>query len=177
MDRTIFPALAMLLSLPLAACTIDVREDDDRKDVDIRTPVADVSVRTNEQQLPDTGLPVYPGATVRREANEPESANVDVGAFGFGVKVAVARFESADGEGPIVAFYKDALSRYGAVTECRGDVDFDGRTGPPVCRPERRSRDLQLVAGTRDDQHIVGVTPRGSGSEFALVHVATRGVD
>ena len=33
---------------------------------------------------------------------------------------------------------------------------------------------MQLGAGTEADNHIVSVKPRGSGSEFTLVHVRTR---
>ena len=58
------------------------------------------------------------------------------------------------------------------MTECRGNLDFkDGRRAP---RCKERSRDeTQLGAGTEDDNHIVSVKPRGSGTEFTLIHVQT----
>src|SRR5688572_17259219 len=55
-------AAAVSASLPLAACSIDVSDDDTRgrKDVDIRTPVGAMTVQTGVNA--DTGLAVYPGA-------------------------------------------------------------------------------------------------------------------
>ncbi|HLG56970.1 MAG TPA: hypothetical protein VI485_16645 [Vicinamibacterales bacterium] len=44
-----------------------------------------------------------------------------------------------------------------------------------VCKEDLFSRDLQIVAGTEDRQRIMVVKPRGSGSEFSLVYVQTRG--
>lgn len=176
--RQLVRAAVVVACAPLIACTIDVREQssDGNATVDVRTPVGDVSVRSTGEAA-DTGLPAYPGATLLRDGDEPESANVNVGAFGFGVRVAAAKFESADGEAAIVEFYRQALTPYGvpdgAVMECRGEVDF--KDSGPVCRP-RGNRELQLVAGTRNNQRIVAVKPRGSGSEIALVHVQLRGV-
>ncbi len=166
-------ALGLLVVLPLAACTIDVREDANRNaDVDIRTPVGSVSVQSSDT-APDTGLPAYPGATLLRDDDGPESANVNVGAFGFGVRVSAAKFESGDGEAAILEFYRKAMEPYGPVMECRGEVDF--RDSGPVCRSRGSDRDVQLVTGTKNNQRIVAVAPRGSGSEIALVHVRLGG--
>ena len=176
--QTSLPIAALLLTLPFAACSVDVRGDDDRKsEVDIRTPIGDVSVRANAEDVADTGLPIYPGATRLEEGDEPGSADVKIGAFGFGLTVAAAKFASGDSEQSILDFYARDMKRYGTVTECRGDVDFRGRTGPPTCKPEGSAREIQLVAGTRDDQHIVAIKPRAGGSEIALVHVQIRGAD
>jgi hypothetical protein len=168
----------MVIALPIAACDIDVRKDespDGKADVDITTPVGNVSVRTNID-TPDTGLAVYPGAKPLRDEDEPESADVNVGNSYFGVKVLAAKFESADAQDRIIDFYRNELKSYGEVTECHGDVDY--RQGRPVCREKFFSRgDLQLVAGPEHKQHIVSVKPRGEGTEFGLVYVQTRGKD
>jgi hypothetical protein len=167
--------LGLLAVLPLAACSVDVREDANRNaDVDIRTPVGNVSVQSNGA-APDTGLPAYPGATLLREGDEPESANVNVGAFGVGVRVSAAKFESSDGEAAVLDFYRKAMEPNGPVMECRGEVDF--RDSGPVCESRGSDRDVQLVTGTKNNQRIVAVKPRGTGSEIALVHVQVRGVD
>lgn len=182
MDRhfTSLTAAAALvaLALPIAACDIDVRkhESNGKADVDITTPVGNVSVRTNVE-TPDTGLAVYPGAQPLREEDDPESADVTVGNSMFGVKVLAAKFESPDGTDKIIDFYRNELKAYGDVTECRGDVDFRGRGDArrAVCREKPFERDLQLMAGPEDRQRIVSVKPRGHGTEFALVYVQTRG--
>ena len=170
-------ALAAVI-LTLAACNVDVREheSDGRAEVEITTPVGDLSVRTNVN-TPDTGLAVYPGARPLKDEKEPENANVNVGNSLFAVQVVAAKFESEDPLDRVVEFYRNELKSYGEVTECRGDIDFRGRKGArrPVCREKLFERDLQLLAGPEDQQHLVSVKPRGSGTEFALVFVQTRG--
>jgi hypothetical protein len=172
-------AALMVIALPIAGCQIDVRkhESDGKANVDITTPVGNVSVRTNVER-PETGLAVYPGATPLRDDDDPESADVDLGNSMFGVKVIAAKFESTDEQEKIVDFYRQELKAYGEVTECRGDVDFGGPRGArrPVCREKFFSHNhLQLVAGPEDQQRIVLVKPRGDGTEFGLVHVQLRG--
>jgi hypothetical protein len=167
-------ALGLLAVLPLTACSVDVREDANRTaDVDIRTPVGNVSVQSTDT-APDTGLPAYPGATLLQDGDGPESANVNVGAFGFGVRVSAAKYESGDGEAAILDFYRKAMEPYGPVMECRGEVDF--KDSGPVCESRGSDRTVQLVTGTRNNQRMVAVAPRGAGSEIALVHVLLRGV-
>src|SRR5688572_13016980 len=80
--------------VPLAACSVDIREDardGEQKAVDIRTPVGAMSVRTG-LDAPDTGLIVYPGATPLRDDDEPESADVSIGSGRFGLKVIATKF-------------------------------------------------------------------------------------
>jgi hypothetical protein len=176
-SRLLCSAAALVaMALPLAACNVDVRkhEVDDKADVDITTPVGNVSVRTNVEKA-DTGLAVYPGARPLEDEDEPRSANVNVGNSMFGVKVVAAKFESTDAEDRVVDFYRNELKAYGEVTECRGDVDF--RRGRRVCREKLFERDLHLAAGPEHEQHIVSVKPRGDGTEFGLVYVQTRGKD
>ena len=82
-DRLLILAVA-LGSLLLAACDVDVKEHDKGKNVDVRTPVGDISVRSSEGGV-ETGLPVYPGARpLHDEDEEPESADVKVGTSFFG---------------------------------------------------------------------------------------------
>jgi hypothetical protein len=168
----VFPALL------LAACGIDVREEEqgDRKQVEIRTPVGEMRVNTNVD-APATGLAVYPGARPLQEGGEPRSADVNIAASLFGVKVVAAKFESDDLPQQIIDFYRKEMGTYGAVTECRGEIDFQGRAGSrrAVCKERRSSDDIQLVAGTEERQRIVSIKPRRSGSEFALVYIQPRG--
>jgi hypothetical protein len=167
-------ALLPAIGLAIAACNVDVRkhESDNKADVDITTPVGNVSVKTNVDNA-DTGLAVYPGARPLQDEDEPESADVKVGNSLFGVKVIAAKFQSADAQDRIIDFYRNELKRYGEVTECRGNVNFRGSR--PVCHEKLFARDLQLVTGPEHQQHIVSVKPRGEGTEFGLVYVQTRG--
>jgi hypothetical protein len=160
--------------LTLAACGIDVREQEARgaKAVDIRTPVGELSVRT-DVDVPATGLPLYPGARPLREAHDTSSANVDIGLPFVNLKVVAAKFEHTDAPEAILAFYRDAMRTHGEVVECKGEIDFKSRSGRsrPVCDERRSSREIQLAAGTEERHRLVVVKPRGEGSEFAVVYV------
>jgi hypothetical protein len=174
MQHTLLIATLSLLPLT-AACGISVDKDEDgrNKKVSISTPVGKVQVNADADTPPDTGLPVHAGARAVRD-DDHENANVNIEGGFFGVKVAVARYEDTADRQAILDFYKKELAKFGTVSECQGDLDFKNHRGEPRCKP--RSRDeVQLGAGTDDDNHIVSVKPRGSGSEFTLIHVQTRG--
>jgi len=175
--RALLAFVALLsIAVPLAACNVDVQkhESDGKADVDITTPVGNVSVRTNVGAA-DTGLAVYPGARPLEDDKEPRNANVQVGSSIFGVKVVAAKYESSDGQDRIVDFYRNELKTYGDVLECRGNVNYRG--GRPVCREKVLEDNLHLVAGPEGNQHIVVMKSRGDRTEFDLVHVQTRGTD
>lgn len=165
-----FIVAAALGALLLAGCDVDVKDNGKNKNVDVRTAFGNISVRSGETG-PDTGLPVYPGAkpTLDEDQNQ-ESADVNIGSSFFAVHVAAANYESNDAPQAIVDFYKDKLSAYGTVTECRGEIDFKNDVEQPVCRQDG-SAEIQLVTGTEDNHRLVSVKPRGGGSEFAVVSV------
>ena len=163
------------LAVLVAGCSVSVdeRRSGDRAEVDIRTPLGDIAVRADADRPPDTGLPVYPGARPLREAgSEHDSATVSIGTTFFGMNVAAAQFVSDAAPAVIVDFYRDRMAAYGAVTECRGDIDW--RRGVAVCRKKLLGRgDWQLVAGSQDRHRVVAVKPRGTGTEFAMVYIRT----
>ena len=172
------PLAALLAALvPVAACSVNVDHDrsESKAAVQIRTPVGNVFVKTGDQ-LPDTGLAVYPGSTPVRRHREAESANVAVENSFFGVRVAAANFASDASPQAIVDYYKRTMRTHGPVTECHGNIDFRGRRGnsQPVCRGRGLSRTTQLAVGTEDQHRLVSVKQRGSGSEYSLVYVRTR---
>jgi hypothetical protein len=163
-------ATVFAAALPLAACTVDVRngEPGGNAEVDVKTPVGNVSVRTDVDAR-DTGLTVYPGARpLRNDDDTPESANVSVGGPWFGVTVVAATFESADAPAKVVEFYEEEMRSHGEVVVCRGEADLDGDRFE--C-DENASGEVQLVVGREDRHRMVHVEPRGSGSKLALVYV------
>ena len=174
---TRFAAVAVLLGcVPMTACSMSVDHDDyhSRADVQIRTPMGHVFVKTGEQ-LPDTGLGIYPGSVPVRHHREAESANVSVGNSRFGVKVAAAKFASDASPHAIVDYYRRAMGALGEVIECRGNIDF--RRNRPVCHGTFFSdfRTLQLAVGTEARHRLVSVKPRGNGSEYSVVYVQVMG--
>lgn len=163
-------------SLLLIGCTVKVSERDSGRssDVEIRTPAGRLSV-TALDDASETGLPSYPRAWPASDRHDRDSAHVNISTAWFGVKVAAATFESDDEPAQILAFYREAMGRYGQVTECRGDVKFRGKTGRATCREDGSSREVELIVGSEDHRRIVVVKPHGDYTEFAIVYVSTRG--
>jgi hypothetical protein len=157
----------------LAACDVSVKngEGDKTNQVDIRTPVGDLSVRT-DASASDTGLPVYPGARPVRDDDDSGSADINIGTSLVGLRIVATKFESADTPAAVINFYKDKMKTYGEVKECSGDFDFEGEQA--ICKDKAGSGEIQLVAGTENQHRIVSVKERGSGSEFAVVYIHIR---
>jgi hypothetical protein len=181
--------LAMLTLLP--ACSVNVKDHDDdgNSKVDINTPVGGIHVNENADAR-DAGLPVYPGARMKPKSKDGDakSANVNLSAFGYGLKVVALEYESDDPPAKIIAFYQDQLKKYGNVLQCHGrgfKVDDDvpaigGKNGVVVggslkCDSNDSGKTIELKAGTDDNQHIVSVDQEGQGSDFAIVWVRLRG--
>ena len=181
--------IAALALLP--ACSVNVKDhgDDGNSKVDINTPVGGIHVDENADAR-DTGLPVYPGARPKPKTNDGDkkSANVNLSAFGFGLKVVALEYESDDPPAKIIAYYQDQLKKYGNVLQCHGSgykVDDDvpligGKKGYVVggklkCDSDDGGKTVELKAGTDDNQHIVAIEPEGKGSDFAIVWLRFRG--
>ena len=144
----------------------------------------------------ETGLPVYPGA--RRDREDVRNADsVNLGFWGgdFGVKLVVVKMESGDRPEQVADFYRRALGEFGNVLDCSrsrareragggaGETPLRGKSKgakPLDCDSDahRGEKSGQLFkAGTRRNQHMVGIQPRGSGTAFQLIHVEVRGLD
>lgn len=185
-------ALAAVLVLP--ACSINVKkaENGEDKKVDIDTPVGGIHV-SNGADARDTGLPVYPGAKLKEpdKTGDEKSANVNISAGMFGLKVVAIEYMSDDPPDRIAVYYKDQLKKYGAILECHtsnrhgdaGDVDVnmgDGdKKGNQLSCEHDNGTTLELKVGTRQNQRIVSIAPqeKGKGTDFALVYIQTRGGD
>jgi hypothetical protein len=168
--------IASMALLPLVACEVRVQRDadDHATDVDIETPLGDVSVRSDEMPS-DVGLPVYPGARPVADGPDHDNANVSIDSPFGDVRVAALKFESDAAPEAIAEYYRHVMETYGAVTVCRGEIDFDegGSGKAPRCkgRQGRRGRGIQVAVGTEGNFRLAAVKPRGDGSEFAVVYV------
>ena len=191
---TVAFALAGLLVLP--ACSVNVRKgaNGEDKKVDIETPVGAIHVDKGAD-VRDTGLAVYPGAKQKAESNDGEekSANVNISSGLFGLKVVAIEYLSDDPPEKIAAYYRDQLKHFGAVLECHtsnrhgdaGDVkvhlgkDGDKNSSNQLSCGNDNGKTLELKVGTKQNQHIVAISPQdaGKGTDFALVFVQTRGGD
>src|SRR5271155_4645871 len=108
-----------LLLLP--ACSVNVKKEANGEDkqVDIKTLGGGIHV-SNDADVEDTGLAVYPGARLKPKdsGGDSKSANVNLSGFGYSLKVVALEYESDDAPAKVLSFYKDQLKRYGAVLEC-----------------------------------------------------------
>ena len=129
----------------------------------------------------DVGLPWYPGAKESKDTPDDNPA-IQFGFWGGSAdfKLAVLKLESTDAPGKVQAFYRNALARYGHVVLCTASSSTvkksEGKSSDQLdCESDDKPKpnETLLKAGTRHDQHLVGITPSGSGSIFQLVYVRT----
>ena len=182
---TLVVGLAALLTLLMPACSVNVKKEQNGEDkqVDIRTPLGGIHV-SKGAKVEDVGLAVYPGARLKQQGSDGEdkSANVDISSFGYRVKVVALEYESDDSPAKLVAYYKDQLQKYGHVLECHTsnfDVKakhWDHDSHELTCEGSSGSN-IELKVGTKENQHIVAVSPEGQGSKLSLVYVRIHGKD
>ena len=182
--KTVTRLLAVLAAaaLLLAGCSIQSKRSEEKQGekVDIQSPLGSLHVETNEQaKAHDTGLPIYPGA---REAapdeHDSSKANVSLGFAGFGLKVVAAKYETDDPPAKLRDFYRKALSKYGDVVECNGDLDLnvDHEGKKMRCKGSSSEPDkIEMGVGTGGVQHMVSIRPRAKTTQFALIYLQTRG--
>lgn len=165
----------------LAGCSIHESRDGGEKKVDIQTPFGGIKVNT-DVDAKDTGLPVYPGA--RRAPGtdtDKDAANVNISSGMFGLKVVAVKFRSDDPPDKVLGFYRPKMKELGGqFLECRqeGFITYsksDDQHELSCDKGSRGGKNIELKAGTPDQQHIVAVKPYGAGSEFALVYVQKHG--
>jgi hypothetical protein len=178
----VFGTAVLALALT-TACSVKVDKNGNGsdKDVDIKTPVGDLSVHKNGAPQ-DTGIELYAGARPIQE-NDDDTARVSLNLPGFGMKVATSTFESDDAPEKVLAFYRGSMKQhFGHYVECRGsmnvnvskDGDHTDFSSPVSCKNEGNGSTIELKTGTEGNQHDVGVTPKGKGSMIRLIYVRLR---
>ncbi len=184
--KALSAAVITSIVLLLGACSISVDDKDKKNEkVDIKTPFANLKVDSSEKSA-DNGIPVYPGAHLRPPDKDGDnhSANVNLGAMGFGLKVIAAEYETSDSPEKVKAFYEDKMKHFGSVLICSGhsggsDVHFSKNKnddGKLTCS-DTSGNGWEIKAGTSDDEHLVSIEPNGSGTRFGTVLVQTKGKD
>jgi len=180
---------ALIGAMLISSCSVNVKKEANGEDkqVDIKTLVGGIHV-SNDADVSDTGLAVYPGAHLKQKDSngDDKNANVDISGFGYGLKVVALEYESGDSPERLIGFYKDQLKKYGDVLEChtssRLDVNMNlsdkthADSHALTCESGSGNH-VELKVGTRENQHIVAVEPEGKGSNFSLVYVRTHSKD
>ena len=183
--------VAFALLLPLAGCFVETKKHADGKgdDVNIQTPLGGMSVKTDQAQVAQKlGLPVYPGAVPeKKKDNDESSADVNMNFGPFHLRVLAQGFTSSDSPDKIRVFYKKALGQYGDVIECQHKKPLSGsptRTAQGLtCDDDNHisvkgdsggkikfdEGEIELKAGSKSRQHIVGFETKDGGTKFGLV--------
>jgi hypothetical protein len=98
-----------------------------------------------------------------------------------GFKLAVLKLESNDAPEKVAAFYRKALAKYGKVLDCADSskpmIEKEkGKSSNELgCEDERpENGELVLKAGTKEEQHVVGIEAKGGLTVFHLVYVEDR---
>jgi hypothetical protein len=184
-DLTLALAASLGLSLSIAAAQGQDQPSHD-KNLDVRSSYGDLHVG-DDADAKKVGLPLYPGAHVKADKeNNKNQANLSVATDLFGMKLIVASYESEDAPAKVVDFYRDKLKKYGTVLECHSDKhggDIDVHTDDKDSNDKKLTCDendgpvVELKVGTENNQRIVAIEPRdsGSGAKFSLVYLHTRG--
>ena len=173
--------LSLVLSVTMGMPAL--AQDSENKNVDIQSPVGNLHVG-KDADAKRVGVPLYPGARLKREKADSDQANLSVLTEGFGMKLIVANYVSDDDPEKIVAFYRSKLKKYGKVLECHSEkhggnvsVHEDKNSDKELKCEEKSGPVTELKVGTEENQRVVAVEPRegNKGSNFALVYVHTRG--
>ena len=171
--------LIFLAALPLGA---QDKKDSGKTDSDTDQEGFGI-VASKRASAKDVGLPMYPGAREHKDKSE-DSPAVKFGLWGgnSGFKLAVLKLESNDGPEKVAAFYRKALAKYGKVLDCRGSSkvttgDNKGSSSDELgCDDDQpENGELVLKAGTKQEQHVVGIKSSSGLTQFQLVYVMTRG--
>jgi len=181
-------AVGLLLAGGITGCRVHVDKDasGEEKKVQVDTPFGGVHVNTDQTTAVDLGLPAYPGAEIVKGDDKHKSADVHLGFGEWEMRVRAVSYETADSQDKVTDFYKKAMGRFGDVIICQGNAPVgapstthegltcsDGKQGNVhVDQGDYHlgKGDLELKAGSKRHQHIVGFeTPRDSKTRFALV--------
>jgi hypothetical protein len=142
-------------------------------------------IASKEASAKDVGLPLYPGARSHKDKSE-ENPAVQLGLWGggSGFKLAVLKLESDDTAEKIAKFYRKALAKYGKVVDCSDSSKVTGEEKKGNSSHELSCEDEQpesgervLKAGTKEEQHVVGIKADAGLTVFQLVYVEARGSD
>jgi hypothetical protein len=174
---------AGLAATLVAGCRVESDKHADSDNVTISTPFGGMQVKTNDAATAEgLGLPVYPGAQLLKKDKDDESADVEMSFGKFQMRVKAVSYQTGDSPAKVEAFYRARMKRFGDVIACR-----DNRpVGTPVhtlegltCDNDKQNNytadehqskgELELKAGSKQHQHIVGIDAQGGGTKIGLV--------
>jgi hypothetical protein len=173
--------IVMLGLMSVAALPLGAQDKKDKTGSEMDNGVGFIA--SKEAGAQDVGLPLYPGARQHKDKSD-DSPAVRLGLWGWnsGFKLAVLKLESNDAPERVATFYRKALAKYGKVLDCSdsskatGEKKKDNSSSELGCEDEQpESGELVLKAGTKQEEHVVGIKTEGGITLFQLVYVERRG--
>lgn len=182
-DQGAVAALMILGTLSMSGCRIENDKHGDADNVKIATPFGGMTVKTNDTAVIDgLGLPVYPGAElVKKKDKNDGAADINMSFGSFTLRVKAASYKTPDSPDKVAAFYRKALGRYGDVIECQNNrpvgaathttegLTCDNEKENHISVDENMTGKMELKAGSKQHQHIVGIDPDGGGTKIGMV--------
>ena len=182
--RSAAAAVAVLMTMLASGCRVENDKHSDSENVKIATPFGGMTVKTNDATVQEgLGLPLYPGAVlVKKKDKDDGAADVNLSFGNFHLRVKAASYTTPDGPDEVAAFYRKALGRFGDVIECQNNSPVGTPTHTAeglTCSDDDQKRHIkidqdlsgkmELKAGSKLHQHIVGIDPQGSGTKMGIV--------
>jgi hypothetical protein len=177
------PLALLAATLAVTGCSVQQKGSSGDEDMKIETPVGGLRVKTNGVVVAaETGLAVYPGATVIKKDKNHGAADIDMSFGEFHLRVRAVGFHTTDSPEKVRAFYRKELVRYGDVIECKDDrpMGTPSRTSEGLTCDDGKhitinnvdrhaEAEVELKTGSNLHQHIVAIEPRSDGTKFGLV--------
>ncbi len=184
--RAVAGAILSGMVLAAAGCHVQVDKGSNGEDKNVRidTPLGGLHVRSDQTTAADLGLPVYPGAEVAPDHEGDKSADVHLGFGEWQLRVKVVTYRTPESQDKVLAFYRNAMGRFGDVLECRGDRAVGTPTTTSkglTCSEHGHVRvdgsgssdqeGLSLRAGSRHHQHLLVIRNGDGGTRFSLLEL------
>jgi hypothetical protein len=175
------PAFAAVIGMLFLGATASLKAQSDDNSGKSKTDDKGYSMGfTVSKDAKDIGLPWYPGAKLHKDKSDDTPA-VQLGAWAgsAGFKLAALKLESSDAPNKVQGFYRGALGKYGSVLTCGvssadSEKKKNNSSDQLTCESDDgKDGETVLKAGTQHNQHLVGITPNGTGTIIQLLYVQT----
>ncbi|MGD0306374.1 MAG: hypothetical protein ABSC71_16225 [Candidatus Acidiferrales bacterium] len=158
--------LMIIFGLALAGMFLHrVHVQNSEKKVDIQTPVGEFKVDTDGSR--HTGLPVYPGASLR--SDKDGNAHVELSLDDAGVGLAIETYQTDDDLGEVDAWYKKQLG-----PSFRRETPKSSGTHHHDHDDFEADADVAYTDDRGEGARVVALTKQDGGVRINLVHVGKR---
>lgn len=167
----------VLLSTVMCAQEKQSQSNDQKHTFRVETDSGSYGFAAEKLDPKKLGVAIYPGAQVAKDDKhdgENEGANLSLDWGQASLRLYAQKYFTTDSADKVLAFYRKQLSRYGAVLECQGGKSVVEVSSSLKCE-DGNGKGIELKVGTKDKQHIVGVTPKDGGTEFGVVYLENAG--